>query len=252
MTDDREEFERECRSNAARMGEDAALRELSKSWIQAAAEHRYSYNFRWLGLPIIQLPQDVLMLQELIWRGRPDLIIETGVARGGSTVFYASMLELMGGPGRVMGIDVDIRPHNRSALEEHPLFHRIELVEGSSVDPEVTGRATEAAHAAERVMVVLDSNHTHEHVLEELRHYGPLVTRDCYLVVFDTIIEELPEESLRDQPWGRGDNAATAVRQYLSEQHRFEVDSSIDDRLLISHAPGGYLTCVAPRPHDDR
>jgi cephalosporin hydroxylase len=252
MTDDREEFERECRTNAARMGGDAVLRELSKSWIQGTAEHRYSYNFRWLGLPIIQLPQDVLMLQELIWSGGPDLIIETGVARGGSTVFYASMLELIGGRGRVMGIDVDIRPHNRSALEEHPLFHRIELIEGSSVDPEVTHRAKDAAHAAERVMVVLDSNHTHDHVLAELRHYGPLVTRDSYLVVFDTIIEELPEESLRDQPWGRGNNAATAVRQYLSEQQRFEVDSSIDARLLISHAPGGYLRCVGGRPHDDR
>jgi cephalosporin hydroxylase len=252
MTDDRETFQLECRANAARMSQDTTLLELSQGWIEATSEHKYSYNFRWLGLPIIQLPQDVLMLQELIWGVRPDLIIETGVARGGGTIFYASMLELIGGTGRVMAIDVDIRPHNRSALEEHPLFHRIELVEGSSVDAEVTDRAAHAAQAAERVMVVLDSNHTHEHVLAELRGYGPLVTRDSYLVVFDTVIEKLPEETFRDQPWGRGDNAATAVRQYLSEQDRFEVDSEIDARLLISHAPGGYLRCVAGRSQDGR
>jgi cephalosporin hydroxylase len=252
MPDDRETFERECRANVAQMSRDTRLRELTSDWLQAASEHRYSYNFRWLGLPIIQLPQDILAMQELIWRVRPDLVIETGIARGGSTIFYASMLELIGGEGRVLAIDVDIRPHNRKALEEHPLFHRVELVEGSSVDAEVTQEAERAAHAAERVLVVLDSNHTHEHVLAELRGYGPLVTKDSYLVVFDTIIEQMPEEALAGEPWSHGDNADTAVRQYLSEQDRFEVDSDIDARLLLSYAPGGYLRCTAGRPHDGR
>jgi cephalosporin hydroxylase len=252
MADDRQAFEEECRANVARMSEDGSLRELTKDWLERASEHRYSYNFRWLGLPIIQLPQDMVAMQEIIWRVRPELVIETGVARGGSTIFYASMLELLGGEGRVMAIDVDIRPHNREAVEQHPLFHRVELIEGSSVDPEVTGRAAEAAQAAERVLVALDSNHTHEHVLGELRAYGPLVTEGSYLVVFDTIIEQMPEEALVDAPWSHGDNAATAVREYLSEEPRFEVDDEIDSRVLFSYAPGGYLRCTSGRPGDGR
>ena len=150
MPDDREAFELESRANAKRMNRDASLRELTSDWIHAASRHRYSYNFRWLGLPIIQLPQDILAIQELIWRVRPDLVIETGIARGGSTIFYASMLELLGGPGRVVAIDVDIRSHNRQALQQHPLFHRVELIEGSSTDEEAVERAEQAAHAAER------------------------------------------------------------------------------------------------------
>lgn len=252
MPDDREEFERESRANAARMIEDARLREVTSDWIHATHEHRYSYNFRWLGLPIIQLPQDILAIQELIWRVRPDLVIETGIARGGSTIFYASMLELIGGPGRVLAIDVDIRPHNRTALEEHPLFHRVELIEGSSVDPKVAEHVEQEAHSAERVMVALDSNHTHEHVLGELRRYGPLVTEGSYLMVFDTIIEQMADEVFPDKPWGRGDNPATAITQYLSEDQRFEVDSEVDAALLLSYAPGGYLRSTSGRPHDGR
>jgi cephalosporin hydroxylase len=252
LPDDREAFEEESRANVARMGEDAPLRELSDEWIRATSEHDYSYNFRWLGLPIIQLPQDIVAVQELIWRVRPDLVIETGIARGGSTIFYASMLELLGGQGRVVAIDVDIRPHNRGAMEEHPLFHRIELIEGSSIDPAVTERVREQAHSAERVMVALDSNHTREHVLAELREYGPLVTRDSYLMVFDTVIEQLPEDAFPDKPWSRGNNPATAVEDYLSEDDRFEVDASVDARLLLSYAPGGYLKSTSGRPHDGR
>lgn len=252
MTDDREEFTTEVRATAARMGQDVELRELSMRWIDATAEYRYSYNFEWMGLPIIQFPQDIIALQELVWNVKPDLIIETGVARGGSVVFYASMLELLGGSGRVLGIDIDIRPHNREALETHPMSKRIDLLEGSSIDPSVVEQASLAAAEASCVMIVLDSNHTHEHVLEELRQYAPLATDGSYVVVLDTVIEDMSDDAFPDRPWGKGANPKTAVAQYLDEDPRFEVDRTVDDRLLLSVAPGGYLRCKGPRPSDGK
>lgn len=252
MADDRAAFEEECRTNAARMGADAELRALTQRWIDRASEHQYTYNFRWLGLPIIQYPQDVLALQELVWSVRPNLIVETGVARGGSAIFYASMLELLGGDGMVLGIDIDIRAHNRDAIESHPLAGRVRLLEGSSTADDVVANVVETASKQERVMVVLDSNHTHDHVLEELRAYGPLVTDGSYLVVLDTIIEDMPAEAFPDRPWSRGANPRTAVDEYLTEDTRFEVDSALHDRLLISVAPGGYLRACGPRPLDGR
>jgi cephalosporin hydroxylase len=246
--DDRAEFEAECRARARAMADDPALRERSADWQRAAHAHRYTYNFRWLGLPIIQFPQDLVALQEIVWSTRPELIVETGVARGGSVVFYASLLEMIGGPGRVMAIDVDLREHNRRALEEHPLAGRIDLVDGSSLDPGVVARAAAAAREAASVLVVLDSSHAHDHVLGELRAYGPLVTPGSHLVVLDTFIEQMPDDAYPDRPWGRGDNAATAVQAYLTETERFSVDADLEAKLLISEAPGGYLRCVAPRP----
>src|SRR5262245_49385518 len=189
-----DDFDQRNQERIRDMSQDAAFRDLSARWFLASFQHEYSYHFRWLGLPIIQYPQDIVALQEIIWQTKPDLIIETGVARGGSLIFYASMLALLGGPGRVIGIDVDIRPHNRRNIEAHPLAERVVLVQGSSVDEAVVRQVSDFARVARRVMVVLDSNHTHEHVLRELEMYSPLVTAGHYLVVLDTVVADMPAE----------------------------------------------------------
>jgi cephalosporin hydroxylase len=238
-------FQLDKQSNIRRLGDDASLRRRSLEWIAAASRHNYSHHFTWMGLPIIQFPQDIMALQEIIWRTKPDLIVETGVARGGSLVFYATMLQLLGTDGIVCGIDIDIRPYNRQAVERHPLAHRIRLIEGSSTDASVARQVAELASERRRVMVVLDSNHTHEHVLRELEVYSPLVTRGCYLVVLDTIIEDLPPGYFADRSWDVGDNPKTAVREFLQHDARFEIDREIESKLLITVAPEGYLRCVA-------
>lgn len=217
---------------------------LSLRWLEASVRRKYSYGFTWLGRPVIQYPQDLLALQEIVWQTRPRLIVETGVAHGGSLVFHASLLELLGGDGRVLGIDIDIRAPNRAALDAHPLRRRIDLVEGSSVDPRVVAQVFDAARGREPVMVVLDSLHTHEHVLEELRRYAPLVRAGSYLVVLDTVIERLPDDLYPDRPWSRGDNPFTAVHAFLRESARFEIDREIEARLGITTAPDGFLRCV--------
>lgn len=206
---------------------------------------RYSYNSTWLGRPIIQYPQDILAMQEIIWKVKPDLIIETGVAHGGSAVFYSSMLELLGGDGIVIAIDVEIRPHNREAIESHPMFPRIRLIEGSSTAPETL--ATVKRYACERhsILVCLDSNHTHEHVLRELQLYSPLVTPGSYIVVFDTIIEDLPSDAFPDRPWGPGNNPKTAVHQFLKTTESFRIDHEMQNKLLLTVCPDGFLACVS-------
>lgn len=226
------------------MAADAAVQEATQRWFDLTSPYEYSYHFRWMGRPIIQYPQDILAVQQIIWETRPDLIIETGIAHGGSLVLSASMLEMLGGDGRVVGIDIDIREHNRVALEAHPMAKRIEMIEGSSVDVDVVARVKEIAADHERVMVMLDSMHTHDHVLHELRAYAPLVTKGCFLIVFDTIIERMPPDAFPDRPWGRGDNPATAVEAFLETSERFVVDKATEDPLLITVAPGGYLRCV--------
>jgi len=236
-----EKFQRERDENIRRMGQDPKIRELTRHWLDESIAQKYSYGFSWLGRPIIQYPQDMIAMQEILWRLQPDLVIETGVAHGGSLIFYASILELLGRPAKVVGIDIDIREHNRLALESHPLSHRLHLIEGSSLDPAVVQQAKELARDKSSVLVVLDSNHTHEHVLRELELYSPLVSVGSYLVVFDTIIEDLPESYFPDRPWGPGDNPRTAVRQFLAGNDHFVVDERVDNQLLISAAPGGYL-----------
>jgi cephalosporin hydroxylase len=211
-----------------------------------STQPRYSYNFSWLGRPIIQYPQDIVAMQELIWALKPDLIVETGIAHGGSLILWASLLELnaaCGGPrdAHVIGVDIDIRAHNRAAIETHPMFRRISMLEGSSVDEAVVAQVRDAAAGRERVLVCLDSNHTHAHVLAELEAYAPLTSVGSYCVVFDTVIEELPAGMYPDRPWGPGDNPKTAVDEYLRSHPEFEVDHQMDDKLLVSVAPGGYL-----------
>jgi len=212
--------------------------EISRDWLISSVEHKYSYNFTWLGRPVIQYPQDLMALQEIIWRTKPDLIIETGIAHGGSLIFYASMLELIG-KGQVLGIDIDIREHNYVEISKHPMVKRISMIEGDSIDPAVMVEVREFAEG-KRTMVCLDSLHTHDHVLRELELYSRMVTSECYLIVFDTCIEDLPET---DRPWGKGNNPKTALDEFLKSNDRFVVENL--DKLMITVAPGGYLRCVS-------
>jgi len=238
------QFEKERLENIAKLGQKAELRELSTKWIAAVSSHKYSYNFTWLGRPIIQFPQDIIAMQEIIWAVKPDLIVETGIARGGSLIFYASMLELIGGDGQALGIDIDIRKHNRVEIEQHPVSKRVRMIEGSSTSEAVVKQVYRFAEGRKCVMVVLDSAHTHDHVLKELHLYSGLVTKGSYLVVFDTIVEDLPEDFFPDRPWGKGNNPKTAVREFLKSNDRFVVDQEVENKLLITVAPDGYLKCI--------
>jgi len=237
-------FEQECRDEIKAMAQSARLHAATKQWFDLANNKKYSYHFKWLGLPIIQYPQDMVAMQELIWQVKPDLIIEAGVARGGSVIFYASMVKLMDIDCEVVGVDIDIRSHNRKAIEDHYLSEYITLIQGSSIDESVVSQVSEKAVDKKNVMVVLDSNHTHEHVLQELKAYAPLVSRGSYCVVFDTVIEDMPDNYFSDRPWGVGNNPKTAVHEYLKTTDRFEIDESIHNKLLITVAPDGYLKCI--------
>jgi cephalosporin hydroxylase len=237
---DHEEFERENRASIAALSADSEMADVTRDWFNRSFRHRYSYHFKWMGMPIIQYPQDIVAMQELIWEVQPEVIVETGVARGGSIVFYASMLQLLGGSREVIGIDIDIRSHNRERIETHPMMERIHLVEGSSIASETVAAVKARVGTRKPVMVALDSHHSHEHVQKELELYADLVTPGSYLVVFDTHCEFLPPELLEDRPWGKGDNPYTAVQEFLEKDKRFE-RVPIDEKLQISAAPFGFL-----------
>lgn len=232
------------------------LKKTTKDWIKLANYERYSYHFQYLGRPIIQYPQDIVAMQEIIWSVRPDLIIETGIAHGGSLIFSASMLALIDmceaiesdqsidpkqSKRKVLGIDIDIRDHNRKAIEAHPMFSRIQMIEGSSVEPEIVNQVKSIASEYKNILVCLDSMHTHDHVLAELEAYAPLVSKGSYCVVFDTIIEDLPDEMFPDRPWSKGNNPKTAVWEYLRSHPEFEIDEDIHNKLAITVAPDGFL-----------
>lgn len=251
-----QKFKDECALEIKAMGADVDLLESTRDWINLANLKRYSYHFEFLGRPIIQYPQDMVAMQELIWQIKPDLIIETGIAHGGSLILSASMLSLLdycdaieqgkmldpqAPRRRVLGLDIDIRAHNRAAIETHPMANRIDMIEGSSIDPAIIAQVQDIARGYKRVLVCLDSNHTHEHVLAELEAYAPLVSAGSYCVVFDTIVEDLPAETFPDRPWGPGDNPKTAVWEYLKTHPEFKIDKQMDHKLLISVAPDGYL-----------
>jgi len=242
------DFDPKDSEKIARMAGDSELSNLAERLFNKSCEYNYSYNFTWLGRPIIQYPQDVLAIQEILWKVKPDLIVETGIAHGGSLIFSASMLELIGRDGMVLGVDVDIREHNRIEIERHPMASRISMIQGSSTDPAVVNRVREFARGKRKVLVILDSNHTHDHVLEELRLYSPLVKKDSYVVVLDTVIEHMPDKFFRNRPWGKGNNPKTAVVAFLKESDRFEVDREMEHKLLITVAPSGYLRCVRDGP----
>jgi cephalosporin hydroxylase len=237
-----EQFREEVKDNIAGLQQDKALQATSQDWINDTAKHKYTYNFSWMGRPIIQFPQDMIAMQEIIWAVQPDIIVETGIAHGGSLVFYASMLELIG-KGEVLGVDIDIRQHNREAIENHPMAKRIQMIQGSSIDPAIVAQVRQRAEG-KKVLVVLDSNHTHEHVLEELRAYAPMASVGSYCVVMDTVVEDMPADAFPDRPWGKGDNPKTAVWAYLEENRDFEIDQAVHGKLLITVAPDGYLRRV--------
>lgn len=243
-----ESFQKERQANLDRQRNSAEVQQLSQQWIGHPDLKKYSYNFNWLGRPVIQYPQDLVAMQELLFTVQPDCIIETGIAHGGSLIFYASLLELnalCGGPENacVYGVDIDIRAHNREAIEAHPIYKRgrIHMLQGSSVAPEIIKQIHEMASRHSKILVVLDSNHTHAHVLAELEAYAPLVTPGSYCVVFDTIVAHIPEDAYLDRPWSTQDNPMTAVHAWLPQHQEFEIDTKIDSKLLISVAPSGYL-----------
>lgn len=241
--DDRAQFEERKKAQAEALGRDQKLFVAATDVLVAADAYDYAYLWSWMGVPIIQLPADVMMTQEVIWATKPDVIIETGIARGGSVLFMASLLELLG-KGKVVGVDIDIRAHSRDSIERHPMAKRVVLIEGSSTTPSTVAAVRAQISDGACVMVVLDSNHSRDHVLAELRSYGPLVTPGCYLVVADTLLGRLqPEQTPRNRSrfWPKGDDPLTAVATYLDETDRFEVDSEINGKLILSSSPGGYL-----------
>lgn len=239
-----EKFKAEVRANIQGLMSDHDIQALSRIWVREIARHKYAYNFTWMGRPIIQFPQDMVAMQEIIWATKPDLIIETGIAHGGSLIYYASLMEMMGLEGYVLGIDIDIRAHNRAEIDAHPMRKRIEMIQGSSIAPETVAAVAEHVKGKKSVLVVLDSNHTHDHVLQELRQYSPFVTQGNYLVVYDTLVEDMPDDLIIDRPWGKGNNPKTAVWEFMKTTDQFEIDKAIEAKILITVAPDGYLRRV--------
>ncbi len=238
------------------MKADDGLKNKTIDWFCDTVKYKYSYNFEWQGRPIIQYPQDMMAMQELIWKIKPDLIIETGIAHGGSLIFSASMLALLdmvdaidgetilnpkASRRKALGIDIDIREYNLKAIEAHPMASRIQMIEGSSIEPTIVRQVQEVAKKYSKILICLDSNHTHEHVLAELRAYAPLTSVGSYCVVFDSIIQDMPDNMFSDRAWGVGNNPKTAVWEYLKSHPEFTIDQSIQDKLLITVAPDGYL-----------
>lgn len=253
------DHQRSVIENVRALAEDPEIARLSSDWLNRSALSRYSYNFEWLGRPIIQYPQDIVCLQELIWMVKPDVIVETGIAHGGSLILSASMLALLdicdaiandtpldarASSRQVIGVDIDIRPHNRAAIEAHPLSRYISMIEASSTEPSTIEQVHNLARGRGATLVCLDSNHTHEHVLAELSAYAPLVTPNSYCVVFDTVVEDMDTDAFPDRPWGRGNNPKTAVWEFLMSHSEFEIDRDITHRLQITVAPDGYLRRV--------
>ena len=239
-----EDRERLIESNS----ENKKLQDAKNKFNEFSNKAKYSYNFSWMGRPIIQYPQDMIAMQEIIWEIKPDLIIEAGIAHGGSLIYYASLLELMGdNEAIVLGIDVDIRKHNRILIESHKMSKRIKMIEGDSTSSEISKKVYDVAKNRKRIIVCLDSNHTHDHVLKELKIYAPLTSIGSYCVVFDTIIEDLPADYMPDgrpRPWSPGNNPKTAVKDFLKYNSDFQIDKNIDNKILISVSPGGYLKRV--------
>lgn len=250
------EFEQERQEIIRELGKDQDIAAASNEWMRLVNAKKYSYTFTSLGRPIIQYPQDMVAMQELIWHIKPDLIIETGIAHGGSLIMSAAALAMLDmceaieagknidpskSERKVLGVDIDIRAHNKAAIEAHPMASRIEMIQGSSDDSEIIEKVKMIAGRYKRVLVCLDSNHTHAHVLAELEAYAPLVSKDSYCVVFDTVIEDLPADMFGDRPWAPGDNPKTALHAYLKTHPEFEIDKSIDHKLLVSVAPDGFL-----------
>lgn len=250
------QFEEDVKENITSLSQDGDLQSLSRMWARDSGRHKWSYNFRWMGVSAIQFPNDAWAMQEIVWQVKPDLIIESGIAHGGSLIYYASLLAMLDmceaaqmgvvcdpkkTKRKVIGLDIDIRSHNRRVIEGHPMSNWIQMIEGSSISLESINQVKRLAGNYKRILVSLDSNHTHDHVLGELNAYAPLVSHGSYCVVFDTIVEDMPSELSFDRPWGPGNNPKTAVWEYLKNHPEFKIDSDIHNKLLITVAPDGYL-----------
>lgn len=237
------EFEKRNSAIIKTMSKDKKFKEKTKAWFENSWKYEYQYHFRWLGLPILQYPQDIVATQELIWKVKPDLIIETGIARGGSIIYSASILELIG-KGEVIGIDIDIRKHNKKLIEKHPMMKRIKMIQGSSIDKKIINQVCKIAKGKKKVMIFLDSNHSHKHVLVEMKEYSSLVKKGSYIIVFDTMIEDVPKDFFQNRPWNKGNNPKTAVIEFLKKNNRFKIDKKIENKLMITACHSGFLKCI--------
>ena len=241
-----DEFKKERADAMEAMANDTELKKKSVDWMLHSDKYKYTYNFTWLGRPIIKYPQDIVIMQELIWDIRPDLIIETGIAHGGSIIFSSSMMELLGNDGKVIAVDIDIRKHNKDEIEKHPMMKNITMLEGSSDDEKIVQQIADYAKGFKKVMVVLDSNHTHEHVYRELEMYTPLVSVGSYILLPDTFVEFFPKGYVTNRPWDVGNNPYTAMEAFLKTTTQFVKDESITNKLLITEAlGGGYLKRIS-------
>lgn len=253
---DIENFDKKCSEEIALMGRDEYFKSISIDWINYSAKHNYSYHFKWLGLPIIQYPQDIVAMQEIIWQYKPDVIVETGVARGGSLTFYASLLAQLDmvdaleknesfnpreSKRKVVGIDIDLREHNRKNIEGMPFSYLIDLVQGSSISKETIETVRNKVKGAKQVLVCLDSNHTESHVYKELLEYSKLVSSGGYLIVFDTVVEYMDQDLIKEKEWSKGNSPLSAVEKFLAEDNSFVLDESISSKLMLTVCPKGFL-----------
>lgn len=243
MSFDREKFEADRLNNAVSLEQDNELQDLAIDLITKSDKHGHAYQWTWLDLPIIQSTEDIIAAQELVWKVKPDVIIETGIAWGGSIVFYASLLQLIG-KGKIVGIDVALPQKNIDKIMAYPFSDRIELIKGSSIDQAIVDQAASHVNSGDTVMLMLDSNHTHEHVLKELEMYAHLVTKDSFIIVSDTVVEDIPPQEHRPRPWGPGDNPKTAVNAFLETADRFVLDPYYNAKALVTFDKGGYIKCV--------
>jgi hypothetical protein len=240
-----QQFLDERNADIERMGSDQELRQKSIDWMIHADRYKYTYNYSWMGRPIIKFPNDMVIQQELMWELKPDLVIETGIAHGGSIIFTASMMEMMNIDGEVVGIDVDIRPHNRTKIEAHPMMKRITMYEGDSVSDAMVEKVRVHTNGKKCVMVILDSLHSHAHVYKELRSYAPMTTLGSYCILPDTFIEFFPKGYYSEtRPWDVGNNPHSAMKQYISETDNFEIDHARTDKAMITETIDGYLKRV--------
>lgn len=241
-----ERFQQEREADIEKMGNDAVLRQKSLDWMLHADKYKYTYNYAWMGRPIIKFPNDILIQQEIMWELKPDLVIETGIAHGGSIIFTASMMEMMGIPGEVVGVDIDIRPHNKHAIDNHPMKKRITMYEGSSVEPNIIDKVKNHTIGKRCVMVILDSLHSHNHVYQELCAYAPMTTIGSYCILPDTFIEFFPKGYYSEsRPWDVGDNPYTAMRSFMDQNNSFEIDKSRTNKAMITETIDGYLKRIS-------
>ena len=236
-------FDLDNKQRIAAMADDSEFTKLSQKWTVKSQDYKYNQHFKWLGRPIIQFPQDMVAMQEIIWNVKPQVIVETGIARGGTLIFHASFLELLGNRGEAVGVEIALRKHNWDAIKRHPLAKRIKIIRGSSIDPSIVKQVYQYV-GKRKALVFLDSNHSHEHVLQELTLYNKLVKKGSYLVVSDTFIEDFPPGYFSDRPWDKGNNPATAVESFMKINHRFRIDKDLVDKMGITGCSTGYLRCV--------